>query len=364
MTRLAKAQRVFYIEEPEFGVSKNNYTITETVNNVFVIVPHIMPNLSVQEVLDAQAEIIQKVIAHFNMTNYWTWYYTPMAILFTTALQPELRIYDCMDELSNFKFAPSGLKELENELIKNADVVFTGGNHLYESKKQLGLNPNIHSFPSSIDHAHFEKARQLKVQPEDQRHIPHPIIGYYGVIDERMNLELIAQVAQQKPEWQFVFLGPLAKITHEDLPKAANIHYLGMKSYNELPEYLACWDIAMLPFALNDSTKFISPTKTPEYLAAGKPVISTSITDVVNSYGKDGYVHIADTPEQFVSAITTIRAATDEQEFERRIKTDNMLSYNSWDKTWNSMFALVSEQYYSKKKQTSFVPKTTSVPYV
>ena len=364
MTRLAKTQRVFYIEEPLFDTLEEGYTINESTKNVFVIVPQLTGNLSAQEILEAQARIINRAITDLNIKNYWSWYYTPMALLFTSALKPELLIYDCMDELSNFKFAPQELKLLESELIKNADVVFTGGNHLYASKSKLGLNDNIHSFPSSIDQAHFAKARHIKNEPADQKSILHPIIGYFGVIDERMNLELVAKVAEKKPEWQFVFLGPVVKITYEDLPKAKNIHYLGMKSYDELPAYIAGWDVAMLPFALNDATKFISPTKTPEYLAAGKPVISTSITDVVNSYGKEGYVQIADTAPEFIAAITNVLTADIDAELERSLKTDKMLSLNSWDKTWDKMFALVTKANYGKKLPKVFVPAKREPAYV
>lgn len=364
MTRLAKTQRVFYIEEPLFDGGEEEYTVTESAKNVFVIVPQIKAGLPSEEVLKAQARIVQKVITDFKIKTYWSWYYTPMALMFTAALNPEILVYDCMDELSNFKFAPQELKLLENELLKNADVVFTGGNHLYDSKSKLGLNANIHSFPSSIDQAHFAKARHIKDEPADQKHISHPIIGYFGVIDERMNLELVAKVAQKKPEWQFVFLGPVVKITHDDLPKARNIHYLGMKSYDELPAYIAGWNVAMLPFALNDATKYISPTKTPEYLAAGKPVVSTSITDVVNSYGKDGYVQIADTAQEFIAAIKNVLTSDIDTELERSLRTDKMLAQNSWDITWEKMFALVMKQYYSKKSQRVFVPAKREIAYV
>ncbi len=228
------------------------------------------------------------------------WYYTPMALPLGAALNPSAIVYDCMDQLSAFKGAPAGLLERERELLRQADVVFTGGHSLYQEKRQS--HPNIHPFPSSVDVSHFAQARVAQPEPTDQATIAGPRLGFFGVIDERMDLELLAGVARARPSWQLVILGPLAKIDSSDLPQAPNIHYLGSKSYSELPSYIAGWDVALLPFARNESTKFISPTKTPEYLAAGRPVVSTSIADVVTPYQALGLVRIADTADEFVRA--------------------------------------------------------------
>ena len=189
-----------------------------------------------------------------------------------------------MDELSKFKFAPEHLLELEQELIDRADVVFTGGSSLYEAKKDR--HDNVHCFPSSVDRAHFAKARARQFEPADQEDLPQPRLGFYGVIDERFDTELLDKVAEMRPDWSFVMVGPVVKISEDDLPKRPNIHYLGGKTYDELPAYLSGWDVALMPFAMNESTQFISPTKTPEYLAGGKPVVSTPIKDVVRHYGQ------------------------------------------------------------------------------
>ncbi len=174
---------------------------------------------------------------------------------------------------------------------------------LYEAKRKQ--HSNVYLFPSSIDALHFGKARsRTRVrEPLDQQKISHPRIGFFGVLDERLDRELLREAAALRPDWQFVMIGPVVKIRHEDLPQMPNIHYLGQKSYDELPAYIAGWDLAMIPFANNESTRFISPTKTPEYLAAGKPVISTSIRDVVRTYGSTGLIHIADQPQEFVTAM-------------------------------------------------------------
>ncbi|MEO5996248.1 MAG: glycosyltransferase [Chitinophagaceae bacterium] len=255
-----------------------------------------------------------------------------------------------MDELSAFKFAPASLKENEEKLFKNADLVFTGGHSLFEAKKHR--HSQIYPFPSSIDKEHFTKARLDMHEPEDQRLIPHPRIGFYGVIDERMDTDLIAKVAREKPEWHFVMIGPVVKIDNNSLPRLSNIHYLGGKSYSELPEYLAGWDIAIIPFALNESTKFISPTKTPEYLAAGKPVISSSIRDVVKPYGENKLVHIADTPEDFISAAEKELKIKDQKPWLTAV--DAFLGENSWDHTWNEMMNLIINVLEEKKQKKKF----------
>jgi UDP-galactopyranose mutase len=242
-----------------------------------------------------------------------------------------------MDELSAFKFAPPALKLLEQEMFEKADIVFTGGYSIYESKKNS--HHNIHPFPSSIDKTHFEKAREGNKDPEDQQPIPHPRFGFYGVLDERFDIELVAEVARQKPGWHFVMIGPVVKIDPAQLPRLENIHYLGGKEYKQLPDYLSGWDIATIPFALNESTKFISPTKTPEYLAGGKPVISTPITDVVNPYQKYNLVHIASDARQFIKAATSEFEQVDKSEWLQRV--DAFLAHQSWDKTWLQMAELI-----------------------
>jgi UDP-galactopyranose mutase len=244
-----------------------------------------------------------------------------------------------MDELSAFKGAPAALKRREAELLQRADLVFTGGYSLYEAK--CHLHPNIHPFPSSIDPAHFRQARKWAIEPPDQTVIPSPRLGFFGVIDERMDQTLLAGVADARPDWQFIMIGPVVKIDPEQLPRRANIHYLGAKSYEDLPAYLSGWDVAMLPFARNESTKYISPTKTPEYLAAGVPAISTSIRDVVHPYGQQGLVKIADAVPEFVaSAEELMGQGFDYLKWLEEV--DEALAFNSWDGTWARMMELVN----------------------
>jgi UDP-galactopyranose mutase len=259
-----------------------------------------------------------------------------MALPFSRDVEASAIIYDCMDELSAFAGAPPRMVELERELFGIADLVFTGGRSLYEAKRTQ--HRAVYCFASSVDVPHFAGARRSQSDVPDMADIPHPRLGFYGVLDERMDLELLDGLAAARPEWHIVLLGPVAKIEEQSLPRRPNLHYPGPRSYDDLPAYLAGWDVALLPFARNESTRFISPTKTPEYLAAGKPVVSTSIPDVVHPYGEMGLVQIADTVEDTVIAIETALAESPNAD---RQRVDELLSSMSWDNTWAAMNDLV-----------------------
>lgn len=237
---------------------------------------------------------------NMEVKEYILWYYSPLALLFSDHLRSRLTVYDCLDGISSFKVASSQIKQQEARLFKSADIVFTGGYSLYEAKREYHIN--MHPFPSCIDKKHFFPARLKKEDPADQKNIPNPRLGFYGVIDERINMDLLKKMAGIRPDWQFIMLGPVINMDPAILSQSNNIHFLGNKSYHELPLYLSGWDIAIMPFALNESTRYISPTKTNAFLAGGKPVISTSISDVVQTYGEKGLVRIADTAEEFIIA--------------------------------------------------------------
>lgn len=334
LTRFAKENRVFYFEEPRRD-SSDFYEIRFqdeiSIIQIFINEDEKDRNLRLEKLID-------KVLEDQNINTYFSWYYTPVALEFTSHLKPEVTIYDSMDELSAFRFAPPQLLDLENQLFKTADVVFTGGHTLYQAKKDR--HQNIHPFPSSIDKQHFKAARYYTVDPEDQKHIPHPRFGFFGVIDERFDIELLREVSAQRADWQFVIIGPVVKIDINELPRAENIHYLGSKKYTELPEYISQWDIAMVMFAINESTEFISPTKTPEYLAAGLPVISTPIKDVVKPYGEENLVYIAKDAESFIRYGEIELAKTSRKEW--MTKVDNFLANESWDNTFEKMNLLIN----------------------
>lgn len=336
LSRFARERRVFFFEEPVYGPGLPRLEVTQSLEGVWVAVPHLPEGLDEQQVVVAQRILINELIAGHAVQRYVAWYYTPMSVPFTRHLKPEAVIYDCMDELSAFRGAPPGLLRNEAELLQMADEVFTGGQSLYEAKRDR--HPSVHAFPSSVDVAHFAKARGALETPEDQASLPHPRLGFFGVVDERMDLELVKAVATARPDWQIIILGPVVKIDPASLPRLPNLHYLGGKPYTQLPTYLASWDVALMPFARNESTRFISPTKTPEYLAAGRPVVSTSIRDVVRPYGEQGLVHIADKPEDFVRAC---EAALTEDRSGWLPRVDAHLATMSWDSTWSRMKVLL-----------------------
>jgi len=336
LSRCARGRRVFFVEEPVFHEGPARLEVRTSAEGVHVAVPHVPHGLDENAVATIQRDLMDELLRRQGIEDYVLWYYTPMAMPFTQHLAPAAVLYDCMDELSAFANAPRALRDHEAELMRRADVVLTGGHSLYEAKRNL--HRNIHPFPSSIDVAHFGKARAALEDPPDQASIPRPRLGFFGVIDERMNIDLVASVAAARPDWQIVLVGPVVKIDPATLPRLPNIHYLGRKDYKDLPAYLAGWDVALLPFALNESTRFISPTKTPEYLAAGKPVVSTSIRDVVRPYGEMGLVRIADTPEDFVAAV---EASLAERAHARIAEVDAFLAQSSWDSTWSGIEALL-----------------------
>jgi UDP-galactopyranose mutase len=354
LTRCAKNRRVFFIEEPIYSNCSMRLDVREADAGVHVVTPQLPEGLRSEVAINAvMKEMTRLLFASHDIKEYVFWYYTPMALSFTDQFTPVASVYDCMDELSAFKGADSQLPALEKQLFEHVDLVFTGGQSLYEAKRNQ--HSSVHAFPSSIDASHFGKARNSVADPEDQANIPHPRLGFFGVIDERFDSELLDQVAAKRPDWNFVMIGPIVKIDPAALPHRPNIHYLGPKKYNELPDYLAGWDIALLLFARNESTRFISPTKTPEYLAAGKPVISTSIRDVVRPYGDLKLVEITDDPDDFIQAAERLLSRSTDSEW--LTKVDAFLEDISWDKTWAQMSELINEVIEKNRPARS-----TSVP--
>lgn len=326
LSRAARTRRVMFVEETRHDAARPCLETRRDESGVTIVVPHLPRAAGAMHT----RTLLDFYLSMNQVRDFVAWYYTPMALEFSGHLRPVATVYDCMDELSAFAGAPAGIQEKERALLSRADVVLTGGRSLYEAKR--ALHRNVHECPSSVDVAHFGLARHPIPEPADQHGIPRPRIGFFGVLDERLDRELLGDIAQRSPGWQFLIIGPVAKIDASDLPSCPNIHYLGPKSYKDLPNYIAGWDVAMLPFARNEATRFISPTKTPEYLAAGRPVVSTSIADVVVPYGRDGLARIADTPDLFIEAI---RAALCEPASRWLPRADAFLSGNSWDATWS-----------------------------
>ena len=336
MTRFAASRPVFYIEEP-VGADPGEAARLEArndVSGVVVVTPRLPEGLDEATRDDVLAGLLGDLLAERDLERPVLWYYTPMMLPFSRRIEAAAVVYDCMDELANFRFAPAALRPLEQELIATADVMFTGGYSLYEAKQKL--HANIHPFPSSVDRTHFLQARTLPTAKTST-----PTLGFYGVIDERMDLNLIAALADARPDWSIVLVGPVVKISQDDLPRRPNIAYPGPADYDDLPGWLATWDVALMPFAINESTQFISPTKTPEYLGAGKPVVSTPIRDVVRHYGDLAAVSVADTPGAFIAACEAALGLASDPAGSWLEAADAALADLSWDQTHIRMNALI-----------------------
>ncbi len=337
MTRFARHRRVFFFEEPLPSQGTSRLEVSRVTATLWIVTPHLVVDVSSPEGQRAQGLLLREFLREHRIERYIAWYYTPMAITFSGCLEPLGVVYDCMDELSAFLGAPPLLRDYERRLIARADVMLTGGYSLYEAKR--GLHGNVHAFPSSVDIDHFAPGTAVSFPPHDQAGLPRPRLGYAGVIDERMDYPLLAGIAEARPEWNLVLIGPTAKIDPNTLPRRPNLHYLGARPYARLPAYFASWDVCLLPFAHNSATRFISPTKTPEYLAARRPVVSTSIPDVVRVYGNAGVVRIADSLEGFVSAV---EASLQPPSAAWHASVDALLGRTSWEATWSAMDGLLA----------------------
>jgi glycosyltransferase involved in cell wall biosynthesis len=350
MSRAARDWNVLFLEEPV--IDDEAYTprldLTSPAPGLTVAVPTLPAGYSEEDSVAAQRDLLDEVLLRFPAPFTAHWYYTPRAVRFSLHRTADLCIYDCMDELSAFRGAAHDVALCEQVLFAQADLVFTGGRSLFAHKKKS--HPDVHLFPSSVDRHHFQAAQSRSApEPADLALIPHPRIGFFGVIDERLDTSLTAALADLRPDWQFVMLGPVFKIDADSLPQRPNIHWLGMKTYAELPAYLAYWDCGFMPFALNEATRFISPTKTPEFLAAGLPVISTPIHDVARDWGVKGLVEIAGDPASFAARLEMLLRAPPTGWLAR---VEQELSHQSWDATWLRMSSLIA-----KARRTS-IPRT------
>ena len=342
LSRFARVQPVFVIEEPVHDPNSAPYWERQHPHpQVTVCRPHTPcsdwgfadTQLSYLEVL------VERLVREENLQRCQLWMYTPMALPLTAKFEPDVIIFDCMDELSAFDFAPPQLLEREQQLLERADVVFTGGPSLYRAKQNR--HPNVHLFSSSVDVEHFRQALTGLSEPKDQAPLPHPRLGYFGVIDERLDRPLIAHLAASHPEWHIIMIGPVVKIDPTTLPQAPNLHYLGQRSYAVLPAYLGGWEVCLLPFARNAATQFISPTKTLEYMVAGRPIVSTPIPDVQEPYGD--IVFLGATPAAFVAACEQALTLAQEEHVRRGDKMRAVLENTSWDATAAAMQRLIQE---------------------
>jgi glycosyltransferase involved in cell wall biosynthesis len=334
LSRLARHYPVVFVEEPIRAGAPAFLERTTPVPGVEVLRPH--TPIDADGFHDDQLPVLKPLLADYlakqRIDDYFVWCYTPMALPLLTDLAPRAVVYDCMDELSAFMDAPRQMRQRETALLKRADLVLTGGPSLYESKRTL--HPNVMCLPSAVDADHYANAVAItRVEPMRraaalQGMIPTPRLGFFGVVDERLDLGLIAELADADPAWQVVMVGPVVKIDPASLPQRPNIHWLGQQPYQLLPQLVAGWDVCLMPFALNEATRFISPTKTLEYMAAGKPIVSTGIHDVKSMFSD--VVRIADDASAFIGAC---RAALDEKGHHRTERLADMQAC-VWRYSW------------------------------
>jgi UDP-galactopyranose mutase len=340
LSRFARKHRVIFIEEPVRDEGASYWEFHNAGPNVVVCRPHTSiesPGFSPEQLATVDG-MMADLMRRLNLESYVAWFYTPMALPLARRISPKAVVYDCMDELSAFLGAPPELIERERELLKLADVVFTGGPSLYRAKQHR--HPNVHCFPSSVDAAHYAKARPgMNHEAEDQKDLPKPRLGYFGVIDERIDYELIRYIATAHPEWQIAMVGPVVKVDPAVLPKLSNIRYFGRRDYADLPSYISGWDACMLPFGRNRSTQFISPTKTLEYMAADQMIVSTPIRDVAEPYGH--VVFLGDQPAEFLAACERALNINYTERVQRVLAMRDVLSRTSWDTTARRMLALI-----------------------
>jgi UDP-galactopyranose mutase len=361
MSRFSNDRRVIFFEEPV--LDESTFLECKLHGNVLVCRPH-TPEKAIgfhDKQLPYLNSLLEKFVRDENLRDYAAWFYTPMALPLLQSINPRAIIYDCMDELSAFLNAPRQLLQRETALLKAADLVFTGGPSLYNAKKDR--HPNVHCFSSSVDAAHFAQARQPEIESELQKQLPRPRLGFFGVIDERINLELIDDLAVAHPDWHVVMVGPVFKISPDMLPRRPNIRYFGQQDYAKLPQFLAGWDVCLLPFARNKATQFISPTKTLEYMVAERPIVSTPITDVAEPYGD--IVYLAETSEAFIEACERALSASPEQQTARIEKMREVLARTSWDATVQAMSALIDEamQRHHLPSAAAVLPREKPAPF-
>ena len=340
-SRLAERYQIVFFEEPVLTDGVPYIEVTQPLPNLRVCRPHTPSSAAGfhDEQLRYLKPLLEKWIDDAQLTDYLVWFYTPMALPLAQDLSPRAIVYDCMDELSAFLNAPRQLLQRETALLKVADLVFTGGPSLYQAKKDRSAN--VYCFPSSVDAAHFARGQAGQPEAAEQAGLPHPRLGFFGVIDERLDVDLLGQLAQSHPDWQIVLVGPIVKIDANRLPRHANVHYYGQQDYARLPEFLAGWDVCLLPFARNAATRYISPTKTLEYMAAQRPIVSTPITDVAEPYGD--IVYLGATAEEFISACNEVLTAPADDRQARTEKMRGVLARTSWDETVNAMDTLIRQ---------------------
>ncbi|HVE49429.1 MAG TPA: glycosyltransferase [Casimicrobiaceae bacterium] len=315
LARLADRHRVAFVEEPITDAAATRLEISEPTCNVVRVVPHVRgPGGDVDAQCSQLRPLLQRALREHPLCTgrfgrVIQWFYSPMvAPGFLGSFDTATVVYDCMDELSKFRFAPKDLEQREVTLLSAADIVFAGGHRL--STRKSRQHPNVHFYGCGVDVDHYARSRDAATAlPADVAALPHPMLGYFGVVDERLDYSLIDELARAFAHGSIVIVGPLAKVDRENLPTHRNLHWLGQRTYQELPAYVKAFDACLMPFALNDATEYINPTKALEYMAAGKPVISTAVPDVIRNFAP--VAQVARSHAEFIALAARACAAPD-----------------------------------------------------
>ena len=351
LSRHARHRRVFYFEEPILGMTETpRIHLKETFEGVLVIVPYLPANIEKNKIEMALKELVDELIYEEEIIDFNLWFYNPQAYSFSKHLNSKAIIVDYMDAFSHHKE--------ESNLLEKADLVFTSGHSLSELKKNF--HSNVHAFPSSLDYQHFSQARQKLVEPDDQINLTRPRIGFYGIIDNKFNFDLLHEVASIRPEYQFVIVGPVVGVDKQLLPHRHNIHFLGIKDYHALPLYLAGWDCTILPLKTDETTRYTCPFKVLEFLAAAKPVVSSSVQDIVNYFEKSKLIHFADEAKHFADAIDMSLA--EKGNLSWMTSVDQLLRRHSWDQTYEQMLELEMNVLNNKLFSESSRPIRSDLP--
>ncbi|NWF52541.1 MAG: glycosyltransferase [Nitrospirae bacterium] len=360
MLRFSKNFKVLYVNDHSFNQFFRGFLHKEKLfykvnDNLTVYSPFAFPTFQKSLSLSIYLNKILLPLLAKNKTKKINgdklilWLYHPRYINLIGKFKEELVIYDCMDDftslISPYEDREKNFKD-ERELLKRADIVFAGGYSIADLKKKL--RKDIHVFPSAVDTEHFKKALLDSTEiPDDIKDIKHPILGYWGAIDERINHRLLESLALRHPDWSIVLLGPIVKQKIKNisyLDRVKNIFWLGAKEYSLLPNYAKAFDICLNPFIMTREGKHLSPTKTLEYLATGKPVISTPIIDVVKFY--EGIVNIADNLEKFEMEVK--RCLKEEADETMKLKRISFTANKTWEDTIRKMEELIINKIKNK----------------
>jgi glycosyltransferase involved in cell wall biosynthesis len=371
LSRLAVRNRVLFVEEPIYldDAVTPRLDLSEPLPRVHRAVPMLPGELrgAYDESIVVIREMVRRHLAADGVLGGMfarpiQWFYTPMpAPAMIGAFDERAVVYDCMDELSKFRFAPAALVDRERYLMSQADVVFAGGFKLSQSKSKF--HSNVHFFGCGVDVAHFATARSADVEvPREIGSLTKPVVGYYGVIDERIDYDLLRVLAESIPEAELVMVGPVVKVDPAELPQGRNIHWLGQRQYAELPAHVKGFDVCLMPFALNEATEYINPTKTLEYMAAGKPIVSTAISDVVHNFTP--VVAVAYSQAQFTDAVRAAIRSPNQELIARGLEQARS---NSWESIVSRMERIIRDAVRARESRTERVAgvradaRTTSV---